>query len=49
MQAVTQALIELKLGVWLNLCIFMTALLLALVLIRITVPRFKLETLSRLG
>jgi len=39
----------LKLLFWLGLCATMAALFVALILVRITTPRFKLETLSKLG
>lgn len=34
---------------WLTLCVFGALLFVSLIFIRITVPRFRVETLSRLG
>lgn len=39
----------LKLGVWLSLAVETAAVFILLIFIRITVPRFRLESLSRLG
>lgn len=40
---------QLKFAVWASAGIAITSLFVLLIFVRITVPRFRLETLSRLG
>lgn len=49
MSSLSLLLLKAKAGVWLLLSLEVAVIFVGVIFIRLTVPRFKLETLSRLG